>query len=368
MEQSTVLKTFLDYVQISSESRSEKTFAKRVENDLRSLGLRVQTDHAAEKAYANTGNVCAFLDGDSSFEPILFSAHLDTVPPGKNICPVVENGVIHSAGDTILGSDDKSGVAAIMQALKWIVEQNIPHRPIEVAFTIGEEVGLLGAKYLDYTQFQSHHAVVFDNEGDVGTIVNQAPGHMEIAATITGKAAHAGVAPEDGISAIIVAADAVTNMQLLRIDEETTANIGTFLAEGPNNIVPETVRISAEIRSHNPQKLQKHCNQMIEALENACRKYHAALQYATEVSYASYHIPQNDPLILLLRDCCDTLGLPVSIVPTGGGSDANIFNTNGIRSVVVGTGMEKIHSVSEYITVQNLENTAKLALELMKIR
>ena len=148
MEQSTVLKTFLDYVQISSESRSEKTFAKRVENDLRSL---------------NTGNVCAFLDGDSSFEPILFSAHLDTVPPGKNICPVVENGVIHSAGDTILGSDDKSGVAAIMQALKWIVEQNIPHRPIEVAFTIGEEVGLLGAKYLDYTQFQSHHAVVFDN-------------------------------------------------------------------------------------------------------------------------------------------------------------------------------------------------------------
>lgn len=131
-----------------------------------------------------------------------------------------------------------------------------------------------------------------------------------------------GVAPEDGISAIIVAADAVTNMQLLRIDEETTANIGTFLAEGPNNIVPETVRISAEIRSHNPQKLQKHCNQMIEALENACRKYHAALQYTTEVSYASYHIPQNDPLILLLRDCCDTLGLPVSIVPTGGGSDA----------------------------------------------
>ena len=118
MEQSTVLKTFLDYVQISSESRSEKNFAKRVENDLRSLGLRVQTDHAAEKAYANTGNVCAFLDGDSSFEPILFSAHLDTVPPGKNICPVVENGVIHSAGDTILGSDDKSGVAAIMQALK----------------------------------------------------------------------------------------------------------------------------------------------------------------------------------------------------------------------------------------------------------
>ena len=237
--------------------------------------------------------------------------------------------MIHSAGDTILGSDDKSGVAAIMQALKWIVEQNIPHRPIEVAFTIGEEVGLLGAKYLDYAQFQSHHAVVFDNEGDVGTIVNQAPGHMEIVATITGKAAHAGVAPEDGISAIIVAADAVTNMQLLRIDEETTANIGTFLAEDPNNIVPETVRISAEIRSHNPQKLQKHCNQMIEALENACRKYHAALQYTTEVSYASYHIPQNDPLILLLRTAVilwvfrypsfppEAEAMPISLTPTG---------------------------------------------------
>ena len=366
MEPSQVLKTFLDYVQISSESRSEKAFAERVADDLRSLGLRVETDRAAEKAHANTGNVYAFLEGNPSFKPILFSAHLDTVPPGKNIRPVVEQGVIRSAGNTVLGADEKSGVAAIVEALRLIVSQKIPHRPIEVAFTISEEVGLLGAKYLDYTRFQSRQAVVFDNEGDVGTIVNQAPGHMEISATITGKAAHAGVAPEEGISAILVAADAVTNMQLLRIDKETTANIGTFLAEGPNNIVPETVRLSAEIRSLDPQKLRGQCNQIIRSLQNACQKYSAALQYAIETTYDSYHIPENDPLILLLRDCCKNLDLPVSICSTGGGSDANIFNANGIHSVVVGTGMEKIHGSSEYITVQNLENTEKLALELMK--
>ena len=331
MEPSQVLKTFLDYVQISSESRSEKAFAERVADDLRSLGLRVETDHAAEKAHANTGNVYAFLEGNPSFKPILFSAHLDTVPPGKNIRPVVEQGVIRSAGNTVLGADDKSGVAAIVEALRLIVSQKIPHRPIEVAFTISEEVGLLGAKYLDYTRFQSRQAVVFDNEGDVGTIVNQAPGHMEISAT-----------------------------------KETTANIGTFLAEGPNNIVPETVRLSAEIRSLDPQKLRGQCNQIIRSLQNACQKYSAALQYAIETTYDSYHIPENDPLILLLRDCCKNLDLPVSICSTGGGSDANIFNANGIHSVVVGTGMEKIHGSSEYITVQNLENTEKLALELMK--
>lgn len=168
--------------------------------------MRVETDHAAEKAHANTGNIYAFLEGNPSFKPILFSAHLDTVPPGKNIRPVVEQGVIRSAGNTVLGADDKSGVAAIVEALRLIVSQKIPHRPIEVAFTISEEVGLLGAKYLDYTRFHSRQAVVFDNEGDVGTIVNQAPGHMEISATITGKASHAGVAPEEGISAILVAA------------------------------------------------------------------------------------------------------------------------------------------------------------------
>lgn len=140
----------------------------------------LKRDRAAEKAHANTGNVYAFLEGNPSFKPILFSAHLDTVPPGKNIRPVVEQGVIRSAGNTVLGADDKSGVAAIVEALRLIVSQKIPHRPIEVAFTISEEVGLLGAKYLDYTRFQSRQAVVFDNEGDVGTIVNQAPGHMEI--------------------------------------------------------------------------------------------------------------------------------------------------------------------------------------------
>lgn len=368
MEQSHVLKTFLEYVQIASESRSEKAFAERVANDLRKLGLRVETDNAAEKAHANTGNVYAFLEGDPSFEPLLFSAHLDTVPPGKDIYPIVENGVVHSAGDTVLGSDDKSGIAAIVEAIRLIVEQRIPHRPIEVAFTISEEVGLLGAKYLNYSRFQSRQAIVFDNEGNVGTIVNQAPGHMEIEATITGKAAHAGVAPEDGISAIVVAADAVTHMQLLRIDQETTANIGTFHAEGPNNIVPKTVRLAAEVRSLDPQKLQRQCHQIIESLQNACRKYQADLQYTTETSYDSYRIPEDDPLILLLRDCCADLGFPVSVCPTGGGSDANIFNANGIRSVVIGTGMEKIHGVSEYITVENLENTAKLALELMKTR
>ncbi|MDD3192249.1 MAG: M20/M25/M40 family metallo-hydrolase [Oscillospiraceae bacterium] len=366
MKQSQVLKTFLEYVQISSESRSEQAFATRLAEDLRKIGLRVETDKAGVKANANTGNLYAFLDGDPALEPILFSAHMDTVPPGKKIQPIVCDGVVHSSGDTVLGSDDKSGIAAIVEALHIVVEQNIPHRPVEVAFTISEEVGLLGAKALDYTRFSAKNAIVFDNEGDVGTIVNKAPGHVEILATITGKAAHAGVAPEEGISAIVVAAAAVNGMQLLRIDEETTANIGTLCAAGPNNIVPETIRFSAEVRSHNEQKLHRQCDQIVGCLQDACHRYGACLQYTIEPSYASYYIPESDPLIELLRSCCNAIGAPVSICSTGGGSDANVFNAHGMHAIVVGTGMEKIHGVSEYITVKNLENTQKLALELMK--
>ena len=252
METSRVVKTFLEYVQISSESRWEAAFSQRLAEDLQQIGLTVETDDSADKVKANTGNLYAFLPGEADLEPILLCAHMDTVPPGQGIHPVIEDGIIRSASDTILGSDDKSGAAAIVEALREIVQQKLPHRPVEVVFTICEEVGLLGAKYLDYSRLRAKKAVVFDNEGDVGTIVNQAPGHVEISATITGRAAHAGVAPEEGISAIQVAAEAVSQMQLLRIDAETTANIGTFFAAGPNNIVPETVRLAAEVRSLDP--------------------------------------------------------------------------------------------------------------------
>ena len=366
METSRVVKTFLEYVQISSESRWEAAFSQRLAEDLQQIGLTVETDDSADKVKANTGNLYAFLPGEADLEPILLCAHMDTVPPGQGIHPVIEDGIIRSASDTILGSDDKSGAAAIVEALREIVQQKLPHRPVEVVFTICEEVGLLGAKYLDYSRLRAKKAVVFDNEGDVGTIVNQAPGHVEISATITGRAAHAGVAPEEGISAIQVAAEAVSQMQLLRIDAETTANIGTFFAAGPNNIVPETVRLAAEVRSLDPQKLKRQCRQITDALQTACQKYGASLQYSEEPSYSGYQIAETDPWIQQLKDCLHALDYPVRLCATGGGSDANILNQNGIQAVVVGTGMEKIHTVSEYITLQNLERTKAFTMALIQ--
>ena len=366
MDEKRIVERFLEYIKIDSESRCEKKFADRIVADLEEMGLRVVRDDAGAKAGSDTTNIIAYLDGEPGLEPILLSAHLDTVPPGKNIEPVIENGVIRSAGNTILGSDDKSGVVAIMEAVKTVVDEKIPHRPVEIAFTVCEEVGLLGAKYMDYSLIASKNAIAFDSGGDIGTIVNLAPGHIEIEATITGKAAHAGVAPETGISAIEAAAHAVSAMKLLRVDPETTANVGTFTAIGPNNIVPEKVQLKMEVRSRNGEKLNAHKDHLIDCMEKACDAFGAKLDYTAETSYISYFVPENDPLITLIADCCGKIGAKVVVKPTGGGSDANFFNANGLHAVVIGTGMTDVHGVNESITVKNLVDCAKLTLEMIK--
>lgn len=366
MDEKRIIERFLEYIQIDSESRNEKKFADRLVKDLTELGLRVVRDDSGAKAGSDTDNIIAYLDGDPALEPLMLSAHLDTVPPGKDIVPVIENGVIRSAGNTILGSDDKSGVVAIVEAVKTVIEENLPHRPVEMVFTVCEEVGLLGAKYLDYSLVKSKNAIAFDSGGDVGTIVNLAPGHIEIEATITGKAAHAGVAPETGISAIEAAAHAVSAMKLLRVDPETTANVGTFTAVGPNNIVPEKALLKMEVRSRNAQKLQEHSQHLIDCMQSACDKFGAQLHYTAETSYVTYHIPQDDPLIKLISESCEKIGAKVFIKPTGGGSDANFFNANGLHAVVIGTGMTDVHGVNESITVKNLVDCARLTLEMIK--
>jgi len=360
-----LLEIFMEYVKIDSETKNEKAISEKIVKDLTDLGFEVYVDEAGKKIGSNGNNVYCFLPGNKDTEPILFSAHMDTVTPGIGIEPYIEDGYVKSKGNTILGGDDKAGIVAIMEALKVIKEKNLPHGPIEVVFSICEEGGLNGAKNIDFSKLQSKKAIVIDSGSSPGKIVIQAPGQTRIFAKIFGKPSHAGCCPEDGISAIMVAAEAVTNMKLLRIDSETTANIGTFKAEGPTNIVSSFVEIIAEARSRYNEKLEIQTNHMIECLEKSAKKYGAKLECNFEECYFPYSLNSEDELIEMVANICKSKGIAVEKVPSGGGSDANVFNKNGIKAINLGAGMELAHTTDERLCIDDFLTVAEVALEIM---
>ena len=366
MNSQRLVDTFLKYIQIDSESYSEKAMAEAVMADLAEIGCEIYCDGCGEKFGSNAGNVYATLKGDESKEPILFSAHMDTVVPGKGVKPVIKDGVIYSDGTTVLGGDDKSGIAAVIEALRTIKEENPDHPTIEVVFSVCEEVGLLGSKHLDYSRITAKKAAVLDSSGNAGKIITSAPGQVKIDGYFVGKAAHAGIAPETGISAIQIAAEAVSNMKLLRIDEETTANIGTFSCEGATNIVAEKVHFVAEARSLNREKLAAQTLHMTQCIDSACKKFGGKFEGKVMELYQPYAKAEDDDFVQEVVRACQAADLIAEIASTGGGSDANNMNQNGISAVVLGTGMSNVHTTSEFITIENLENTTKLVLELMK--
>ncbi|MDF2675600.1 MAG: family metallo-hydrolase, partial [Clostridiales bacterium] len=273
-----MLNTFFQYVKIDSETKNEKAIGERIIQDLNELGYDAYTDEAGKKLNSNGNNIYCFIPGTNSSETMLFSAHMDTVTPGIGIEPYIDGEYIKSKGDTILGGDDKAGVVAILEALRTIKENNLPHRPMEIVFSICEEGGVNGVKEVEFPRLQAKNGIVLDSGGGPNHIITEAPGQTRIFASIIGKPAHAGACPEAGISAIQVAAEAVNNMNLLRIDSETTANIGTFKAVGPTNIVSPLAEIVAEARSRSVEKLNKQTNHMIDCLKHACEKYGAELQ------------------------------------------------------------------------------------------
>ncbi len=359
-----LLATFLEYVQIDSESEKEADFAARVAADLEAIGCEIYVDNSQEKTGSNTGNVYATLPGNTEGEALVFSAHMDTVIPGVGIKPIVEDGVIRSAGDTVLGSDDKAGVAAVVEAMRTIAEQGLPHPTIQAVFTVCEEVGLRGSKAVETDKLAGKCVFVLDSDGDAGQVVAAAPGQYKLRATVSGRRAHAGVAPEQGISAIQVLCEAIANMKQLRIDEETTANVGSIHAQFPTNIVADRAEMLAECRSRNNEKLESQAKHMMECLQTACDKYGATLEATLTKSYSAYSFTEKDAIVQKVAAACEKIGIPTKLIASGGGSDANVFNGIGVAAVDIGTGMSKFHTSEEFITVENLENTAKLVLAI----
>jgi len=363
-----LLGEFLELIRIDSPTKNERQIADVLKSRLEILGLIVSEDNTGQTIGGNCGNVFAYLNGNLPKAPIiLFSAHMDTVDPCINIEPVLQEGVISSAGQTILGADDKSGIAPILEALRTIKEQNIPRGDIQVIFSVAEEGGLNGAKNLDKTLLKADLGFVMDCVGGPGEIILAAPGQDRLNVMIKGRAAHAGFAPEEGISSIDVAAKAISNMSLGRIDEETTANIGTIQGGIATNIVANRVDIACESRSRNLEKLKHQTTQMCEAFQRCAEEMGAVAEIEVIRLYEPFTLAEDSQVVVVASQAAIAAGLKVTTGVTGGGSDANYYNRYGVPCAVLGTGMQKPHTTVEWIEEEDLYRTADLLIEIIKV-
>ncbi len=366
----TLIDYFISLIKIDSESKNEKTVAMKIAEDLRELGAEVTFDNAHEKTGGNIGNLYGYFSGNIDKKPILFCAHMDTVVPGNGIKPQIKDDRITTDGTTILGADDKSGIAEVIWAIKEIKEAEEDHASIEVLFTISEEIGLLGAKLVDLSNIKSEFGYALDSH-KIGHVVTGAPSQNSMKFTIHGKESHAGAAPEFGVSAIQIASEAISKMKLGRIDEETTCNIGIIEGGTATNIIPKKIIIKAEARSHNSDKLQKVTDNIKQILIDTAAKYklgdfQASVESIIQKEYPAFVLENNDPCILLAKKATENIGLPFKSGISGGGSDANIFNYRGMKMAVVGSGMEDVHTVNEYIKLVDLENGTKWVKEVIR--
>jgi tripeptide aminopeptidase len=353
-------------VRIDSPSKHERRIASIIKKELRSLGISSSEDNAAKKIQGEAGNIFAFYKGNVRKVPkILLNAHIDTVMPGLNIKPRIRNGKVVSDGTTILGADNKAGVAVMMEVIQTIKEKKLPHGDLILLFTVSEEIGLCGSKYVNKKFLNADFGYVLDG-GDVDKIINKAPSQDSVEVKITGKAAHAGVHPEQGINAIKVASVAISKMKLGRIDHETTSNIGMINGGIATNIVPETVVMKGEARSHNRDKLRRQISHMGHVLYKACVKYGAKLIFDVKVSYRSFEIPQSHQSITLAKAAAKELGIKPVIKATGGGSDANIFSAMGLPCVILGVGADSVHTKKENVAIKDMEKGALLLLNIIK--
>lgn len=362
-----LISSFLEMVRIPSESGNEKEIAQYLISRLSALGLEVIIDHkSAEAAGMETGNLIARLPGNRpDIPPLLFCAHMDTVKPGVGIKPVLKDGVIYSQGDTILGSDDKAGVSIAVELIEHLIEEKLPHGELEFVFTFCEEIGLYGSKNLSSELVHAKQGYVLDGGGNPGTICNNGPVQDSFKAVIFGKSAHAGQRPEEGISAIQVAARAIDNMLLLRIDYETTANIGSIAGGLSTNIVCEKIEIKGEVRSLSHTKLEKHMAQIKEALEDACKDFGARLELDILRMYPSYKVEEDHPLIKLAKSAAVKAGLEPKIISMTGGTDGNFLNSMGITAVSLCLGPTKAHTTDEYIKTEDLYDAVRFTTEIV---
>ncbi|MDM7863068.1 M20/M25/M40 family metallo-hydrolase [Staphylococcus borealis] len=362
-----LLETFLELVKINSETGHEEVIQPILKKKFEELGLHVVEDRASEKSWLGANNLICTLPATSDNQDvakIYFTSHMDTVVPGLNIQPQInDDGYIYSDGTTILGADDKAGLAAIIETIQYLNDNKIPHGQIQFIITVGEESGLKGAKELDKSLIDAEFGYAVDASQPVGTTVVGAPTQMVINSTILGKTAHAST-PSEGISAINIAAKAISRMKLGQIDQYTTANIGKFHGGSATNIVADEVVLEAEARSHNNQSIEQQVAHMKVIFESTAQEFGGEVKVIIEKSYPGFKLNDEDKVTQYAINSAKELGLTGDTVIAGGGSDGSIINTFGIPTVILGVGYEHIHTTSERISIKSLND---LATQIVKI-
>jgi tripeptide aminopeptidase len=355
-----LISTFIDLIKINSPSFKEDQLGRHLEERFRCLDFKV-----TRQQYDRSFNIIARRKGSLKgaaapsglqLAPLMLSGHMDTIEPTEGIRYAIKSNVIRSIGETVLGADDKSAIAQILEAMTALKEQNIPHGDIEVVITSAEEKGLCGAKNLDFKKIKSRYALVLDSGGYVGKIVVAAPTHVTYEMRVMGRPAHAGIEPEKGISAIRVASEIIASVPDGRIDAITTANIGMIRGGTATNVVPKEVVINGEVRSHNPATLRATKNAIFDMAKGIAKKKYAKVYIKAQEEYQAFRISEREPFLAFM----DAIFLKARIKPehtvTGGGSDANIFNQHGIVTLNLSTGMQKVHSHDEFIHTDDLVN------------
>ncbi len=360
-----LLNEFLELVQIDSPTKEEANISKILKGKLEEMGFTVKEDDVSSKTEHSGNNLFATLEGTAQGPRILFSSHMDTVVPGNGVKPSIKDGYIVSDGTTVLGSDDKAGIAAIFEGIRTLKEQNLPHPSIQVVLTVGEESGLVGSRNMDPSLLQADMGFIMDSTGKVGEIVKAGAGQYRIISKIHGRAAHAGVNPEDGVSAISVASKAISRMPLGRIDEDTTANIGRFEGGKAFNIVTEYVEIWSEARSMVNEKLEAQVKKMTTAFEEVAEEMGARCENDVKFMYSGYKFNEDTPVLQKAIAAVKRVGREPKLTSSGGGSDGNVFNGHGIPSVNFGIGYEDIHTTNERMPIEELNKAAELVLAII---
>ena len=360
------LDLFLELAALPSPPGEERVVADRVTGYLRDLGLEVEEDDAGARIGSNAGNLLCRLPGRANGgTPLFLCAHLDTVPPQGTLEPVVEDGIVRNAGGTILGADDKAAVVAMLEGARRIVQERRPHAGLELLFTQKEEVGLRGADAFDHTRLEAELGYVYDQAAPIGQIILGAPYGRTISARFHGRAAHAGMVPEEGRSAIAAAARAIADLRLGRIDEQTTANVGLITGGSARNIVPEWCGFEAEARSHDEHVLADLVREMLDTMGFAASLADCTVETEVSETYAGYRFRREEPVVELAATALGRCGYDVRHALTGGGADANVFNARGLPCLNLANGMTAIHTSDEHIAVADLDGMVDVTLALI---
>lgn len=365
VKRNRLVDTFIELVKIDSESKNEEKFQAFLKEKFVSLGLDVEEDNAKATTGYGANNLLCRLSGEKEVDAIFFSCHMDTVPPGVGIQPEVRDEIIYSDGTTILAADDKAGIAIMIELVELINEKKLPHGTIEFVLTVGEETGLIGAEAFDVGSLVSDYGFVLDTGGPVGAITVGSPTLYSINVVIEGITAHAGIEPEKGVSAVEIASKAIAKMKLGRIDHRTTANIGTIHGGTASNIVMEKVEVVAEARSISTESCVAQVNHMKELFEESAKEMGGKATILTDRKCTGYDFTEESNVVKIAAEAIRKIGREPIYEVSGGGSDANVFNAKGKETTNLSIGYERIHTVNEFIPIDELEKATELAYQIV---